>query len=80
MQTDTTLGLNALSLGSTAMQMIRRTFRHLDRLQVLVVGTGKMGRLVLRHVAGAGVAETTLASRDPIRAREVALGTGARGC
>lgn len=71
-QTDTTIGLNPLSTGSVAVQVIRKVFAHPGKLQVLVLGTGKMGRLALRHLDAAGVRSITVASRSPARARQAA--------
>lgn len=70
--TETAVGIQPLSMGSVALQMIRKVFHRMGNLQVLVLGTGKMGRVAIRHLAEAGVGSIIVASHSPERARQLA--------
>lgn len=75
---ETAVGLQPLSVGSVVVQIVRQVFQRMDKIQVLVLGTGKMGRLAIRHLVDAGVGGITVASRAPDRAREAAAGAQGR--
>lgn len=76
--TETPIGLNPVSVGSVAVNAIRGVLPRLKTVQALILGTGKVGRLALRHVAAAGVGSILVSSRSAARARSAAAGTGAR--
>lgn len=68
---ETGLAEGAVSLSYAALTLSRKIFGDLSPLRVLVLGAGEMARLSALHFAG-HVAETTVTSRTPERARAVA--------
>ncbi len=66
--TETALSQGALSVGHAAVALARRVFDPLAQRRVAVVGMGEMGRLVLEHLAAAGVRQVTVLSRSVSRA------------
>jgi glutamyl-tRNA reductase len=70
-QTETDLGKGAVSMGSAAVKLARRTLRSLDGKRVVLVGTGDMAALVAKALRGEGC-RVTVASRHEARAKAIA--------
>jgi len=75
-RTETRIGRDVVSLGSAAVELASR---HCDirAARALVVGAGKMGSIVARHLAARGTARVTIANRTPARGRRLAAAIGA---
>jgi len=76
-RSETGIGRDVVSLGSAAVELASR---HCDvrAASALVIGAGKMGGIVARHLAARGAADITIANRTPERARLLADAVGAR--
>ena len=73
----TAIAEGATSFGSLALRVARETFPDLESRQVLLIGAGKMARLVGRHVAEAGIARIRVLNRDRERGQALAASLGA---
>ncbi len=69
---ETTLGENPGSVGEAAVELAKQIFGELKEKAVLVLGAGKMGRLILEALTSAGVSSPMVASRTFEKAKEVA--------
>jgi len=70
-RTETGIGGDAVSLGSAAVELAAR---HIDlrSARALVVGAGKMGSIVARHLRARNVADLVIANRTIARAKQLA--------
>jgi glutamyl-tRNA reductase len=73
---ETAIGEGAVSVGSAAVEMLRREIGTLARRCVLVVGAGKTGRLIARHLAAQDAAQITVANRTGAAAETLAAEIG----
>lgn len=67
-RTETAIGESSVSVSSAAVDLARTIFGPLAGRTVLIIGAGKMGRVTLRHLHGAGVRSVLLANRGRERA------------
>ncbi len=74
---ETAIGDNALSIGSAAVELARRTVGDLGRASAAVVGAGEAGRLVAQALQYRGVGRMELLNRTVSRASEAAAELGA---
>jgi len=65
--TQTAIATGRLSVGSTAVDLARQIFSHLDDKTVMMVGAGKMGGLTLTHLMGAKPKRLLVTSRTESR-------------
>lgn len=70
-RTETAIGSDVISLGSAAVELAAR-HANISRSSVVVVGAGKMGSIVAKHVAARGVAKLTIVNRTLRRAEQIA--------
>ncbi|HVN55420.1 MAG TPA: glutamyl-tRNA reductase [Anaerolineaceae bacterium] len=75
-RTETGLGRRSTSISAVAVQMAAGTVGNLAGRRILVVGAGKMGRLVLEDLRQRGGEDLWLANRTYERAVEVATRVG----
>lgn len=75
-RTETSIGRNAASIGSAAVDLARQTFGDLTSARVLLVGAGKMGELAARNLMDKGAAEIAVIGRSVERAQRLALQCG----
>lgn len=75
---ETAIGAGASSVGSAAVEMLRRELGTLERRCVLVVGAGKTGRLIARHLAAQDAVQVTIANRTGATAVALAAEIGGR--
>jgi glutamyl-tRNA reductase len=70
-RTETGIARDVVSLGAAAVELASR---HCDisTVRALVVGAGKMGGIVAKHLAARGVASLTIANRTLLRAQRLA--------
>lgn len=74
----TGISRGALSIPSVAVDIGGRLVPDLSATRALVVGAGKMGRAVSRHLVSRGVGELTVTNRSPAPAIAVARDVGGR--
>lgn len=73
-RSETGIARNPASISSAAVELARGAFEDgsLDGTRVVIVGAGKMGRLAVQALRGAGASEVIVVNRTEERAREVA--------
>ena len=79
-RSETGLGEGAVSISYAAISLARKIFGDLSRLQVLVLGSGEMGKLTGMHLRAQGVRGITIASRTRATADRLARQIGAVAC
>jgi glutamyl-tRNA reductase len=79
-RSETGLGEGAVSVSYAAISLARKIFGDLTRLQVLIVGSGEMGKLTGTHLTAQGVRGVTIASRTRSTAERLAEQIGATAC
>lgn len=67
----TSIARGATSIPSAAVSLARKVFGGLEDRTVLVLGTGKMGRLTVSCLRSEGLRRVYVASRNPARAERV---------
>jgi len=70
-RTETSIGRDVVSLGAAAVELAARSIE-LRTATVVVIGAGRMGATVARHLAARGAANITIANRTASRARALA--------
>ncbi len=76
-RTETAIACDVVSLGAAAVELAQR-HRDLAQSRCTVLGAGKMGSIVARHVRARGVAELRIVNRTVPRAQALARQVGAR--
>ena len=71
-RTDTGIGEHAVSVPYAAVELAKKIFGDLRKLNVLIVGAGEMAELTAEHLAGFDVQHVFVANRALDRARELA--------
>lgn len=71
-RTETGIASRAVSLSSVAVDLARRIFDRLEDKTVMLIGAGKMGGLVARHLQRSGVSTLMVTNRTFERAVELA--------
>lgn len=71
-RTETEIGLNPVSVASTAVQLAKRIFTDLSQKRVLLIGAGETIELVAQHLRSAGVTQMKVANRTLERAKRLA--------
>ena len=61
--TQTDISKNALSVGSSAVQLAKTIFGSLTKKKVMVIGSGETAELILQHLSDNGVDDIILANR-----------------
>ena len=74
-RTETTIGRDVVSLGAAAVELAARSV-DLPKATAVVVGAGKMGATVARHLTARGVRRITIVNRTLSRAQAVAKEVG----
>lgn len=69
---ETAIGENPGSVGEAALELARQIFGQLNGKNILVLGTGKMGRLLLDTLLQSGVSKLMVCSRTFEKAQEIA--------
>lgn len=62
-RSETEIGLNPISVAYLAVRLAQRIFTDIAAQTVLIIGAGDTARLMLRHLAGAGVKRFMIANR-----------------
>ena len=71
-RTETGIGGGAVSMSSVAVDLAGRIFDRLNDKTVMLIGAGKMGKLMARHLQQAGIASLMVTNRTFERAVELA--------
>jgi glutamyl-tRNA reductase len=73
-RSETSIGRNPVSVSSAAVELARRAFpaTGLAGKRVTIVGAGKMGKLAVQALSGAGATEVTVVNRSTERAEDLA--------
>ena len=75
---ETKISEGAVSVSSIAVELAEKIFGKLTGERVLILGTGKMSELTMKHLLKAGAGEITVASRTYERALELSRKYGAK--
>ena len=71
-RTDTRIGVNPVSVASTAVRLAQDSFAHLPDSTVLLVGAGETIELAARHLTKTGVGRLLVANRTLAHAQDLA--------
>lgn len=71
-RTNTRIGVNPVSVASTAVRLAQDSFAHLPGSSVLLIGAGETIELAARHLAKVGVGRLLVANRTLAHAQELA--------
>ena len=71
-RTDTRIGVNPVSVASTAVRLAQESFARLDESTVLLIGAGETIELAARHLVEAKVQRLLIANRTLAHAQELA--------
>ncbi|MBI4487471.1 MAG: glutamyl-tRNA reductase [Deltaproteobacteria bacterium] len=71
-RTETGIGSGSVSVSSVAVDLGKRIFDHLEDKTVMLIGAGKIGDLVVRHLQRSGVRSLMVTNRTFERAVELA--------
>jgi glutamyl-tRNA reductase len=72
-RTSTAIGRGATSVGSVAVELAEKIFRHgLSQHTVMIIGAGKMGEACVRHLAKKGAQSILVSNRSFDRAQALA--------
>ena len=76
LRTESGISRHAVSVAYAAVGLANKVFGDLKRRRALILGAGKMGDLLAKHLQASGVAELVVASRTYNRASEAAARFG----
>jgi glutamyl-tRNA reductase len=71
-RTDTAIGAQSVSISTAAVNLVHQVYDKLSDLNVLLLGTGQMGRLAAQYLAEKGVPQLFLSSRHLDHAQALA--------
>ncbi len=71
-RSETAIARRPVSISSVAVDLARRIFDHLEEKTVMVIGAGRMGNLVVRHLIQNGVRSLMITNRTFERAVKLA--------
>ncbi len=71
-RSETSIGEYPVSIGSAAVELVRKIFGDLSDKNVLIVGAGKMGKATLQYLSGIGVRGLHITNRSPEASEELA--------
>jgi glutamyl-tRNA reductase len=71
-RTDTSIGKGSLSISYAAVQLAKKIFDDLSQKKVLLIGVGKMGEILIKHLKELKIKELWIMNRNFQKAEEVA--------
>jgi len=77
-RTETGISQGKVSVASVAVDFVRQVFSHFSDKTILVIGAGKMGELILRHLKTLRPKQIVVTNRSPEKAVVVANNCGGR--
>ena len=69
---ETDLGMGTASVASAAVQFAQHHFRNFAEKHVVLIGTGKMGKITCKNLINLGVQKITLVNRSTAKAQRLA--------
>ncbi|MEH2183774.1 glutamyl-tRNA reductase [Nostoc sp.] len=71
-RTETSIGTGAVSISSAAVELAQLKVANLAACRVVILGAGKMSRLLVQHLLSKGAVEISIVNRSRDRAQELA--------
>ncbi|MFN6537750.1 MAG: glutamyl-tRNA reductase [Nostoc sp. EkiNYC01] len=71
-RTETSIGTGAVSISSAAVELAQMKVANLAACRVVILGAGKMSRLLVQHLLSKGAVEISIVNRSRERAQELA--------
>ena len=71
-RTETSIGTGAVSISSAAVELAQMKVQNLAACRVMIVGAGKMSRLLVQHLLAKGAVQISILNRSRQRAEELA--------
>ncbi|MEH2288533.1 glutamyl-tRNA reductase [Nostoc sp.] len=71
-RTETSIGTGAVSISSAAVELAQLKVANLAACRVVILGAGKMSRLLVQHLVSKGAVEISIVNRSRDRAQELA--------
>lgn len=71
-RTETSIGTGAVSISSAAVELAQIKVQNLAACRVMIIGAGKMSRLLVQHLIAKGAAQICIINRSRQRAEELA--------
>ncbi|MDZ8033413.1 glutamyl-tRNA reductase [Nostoc sp. DedSLP04] len=71
-RTETSIGTGAVSISSAAVELAQLKVANLAACRVVILGAGKMSRLLVQHLISKGAVEISIVNRSRDRAQELA--------
>jgi glutamyl-tRNA reductase len=71
-RSETSIGTGAVSISSAAVELAQIKVENLELYRVLIVGAGKMSRLLVQHLISKGASHISIVNRSRERAAELA--------
>lgn len=71
-RTETSIGTGAVSISSAAVELAQMKVQNLAACRVMIIGAGKMSRLLVQHLIAKGAAQICIINRSRQRAEELA--------
>jgi glutamyl-tRNA reductase len=69
---ETGIGEFSVSVSSAAVELARKIFGDLSNKRILIIGSGKIGEIAVRHIASAGASVIRVTNRNPEKAQKLA--------
>lgn len=77
-RTETKIGYNPVSVSTIAIELSKRIFSEISRKTILVVGSGEMAKIALKHFVKEGVRNVLVTNRTFERAERLAQDVGGK--
>lgn len=71
-RTETSIGTGAVSISSAAVELAQMKVQNLAACRVMIIGAGKMSRLLVQHLVAKGAVQICIINRSRQRAEELA--------
>ncbi|MBE9143918.1 glutamyl-tRNA reductase [Planktothrix mougeotii] len=71
-RTETSIGTGAVSISSAAVELVQMKVQNLSNYRVVILGAGKMSRLLVQHLISKGANQISILNRTLGRAKELA--------
>ncbi|MCS6960631.1 MAG: glutamyl-tRNA reductase [Pseudanabaenaceae cyanobacterium SKYGB_i_bin29] len=75
-RTETEIGTGAVSISSAAVELAQLYLGNLAQKRVMVLGAGKMARLLVTHLVAKGATQITIVNRSPQKVKEMLCQVG----
>lgn len=70
-RSETSIGTGAVSISSAAVQLAQMKVKNLSTCRVVILGAGKMSRLLVQHLISKGAVQICIVNRSHQRAQEI---------